>query len=454
MTQSAPAAGRVPARIAASWGVGTFATTTMLNGVSVVLLYFLVSFVKVEPVIAGAMLFGSKLLDVITDPPMGLISDRTHGRLGRRRPYLLGASLFCGLAFALLFNVPQGFAPGAVYTWVAVALVLYAISYTVFQVPYLAMPAEMTDDYHERTRIMTWRVVFMTIGNLAGAVGAPALVRAFGDDRAAYGEMGLTLGAVISIAMLVTFFGTAGARTTERDAERAPLAAQLRLLARNQPLLVLMATKVVLYAGIASFTTVMLFFFSNVLQKGTGAVVVYGLAQALTTIAFTPVCAAIGRRVEKKPAYIVCLLGFVASLLTWLAATPAEPMWLVGLRGVVTGTFAAGMFLYSQSMLVDTFAWDYRLSGLRREGVLAAAFGFVEKFSLALGPLLIGGLLSAMGFDKDLAPGAPQPGSAQTAMIIGFVWIPCTCQLIAVVLLRWYRLERADLAAPLPATAP
>jgi Na+/melibiose symporter-like transporter len=59
---------KVPARIAASWGVGTFATTTMLNGVSVVLLYFLVTLVKVEPVIAGALLFGSKLLDVFTDP--------------------------------------------------------------------------------------------------------------------------------------------------------------------------------------------------------------------------------------------------------------------------------------------------------------------------------------------------------------------------------------------------
>ena len=58
---------------AAGWGVGTMATTTMLNGASVVLLFFLVTFLKIEPLLAGALLFGSKMLDVVTDPPMGII---------------------------------------------------------------------------------------------------------------------------------------------------------------------------------------------------------------------------------------------------------------------------------------------------------------------------------------------------------------------------------------------
>ena len=79
----------------------------MLNGVNVALLYFLVTFVKVEPFIAGALLFGAKLLDVFTDPPMGVLSDRSSTRWGRRRPYMLGASLFCGLSFAMLFRVPE-----------------------------------------------------------------------------------------------------------------------------------------------------------------------------------------------------------------------------------------------------------------------------------------------------------------------------------------------------------
>ena len=98
MNDVAGAAGRpkgfVANRLAAGWVLGSFATSTMLNGVAVVMLYFLVNFVKVEPVIAGALLFGAKMLDVFTDPPMGIISDRTRSKLGRRRPYMLGASFF------------------------------------------------------------------------------------------------------------------------------------------------------------------------------------------------------------------------------------------------------------------------------------------------------------------------------------------------------------------------
>jgi GPH family glycoside/pentoside/hexuronide:cation symporter len=436
---------KVPVRIAAAWGLGTFATTTMLNGVSVVLLYFLVTFVKVEPVIAGAMLFGSKLLDVFTDPPMGILSDRTRSRWGRRRPYLLGASLFCGLSFAMLFSVPESAGNSGVYLYVSLALVLYALSYTVFQVPYMAMPAEMTSDYHERTRVMSWRVVFMTLGNMAGSAGAPGLVKLLGEDRAAYADMGLIIGALIFVAMLICAVGTRGAKFTTADEITVPFADQIGWLWRNKPLLVLMGIKIAIYTGISSFVAVMLFFIYSVLKKGPEVLVVYSLVQTASTIAFTPACAWLSRQIGKKPAYVLCLLGFAAGLMTWLLATPDESMWVLAIRALFIGAFAAGSFLYGNSMLIDTFAYDYQISGMRREGVLSAAFSFVEKASLALGPLLIGALLSGMGFDKDLDPTEDQTPSAVRAMYIGFIWIPAGCQLVAAMLLRFYRLKKSDL---------
>lgn len=435
----------MPLRIAAFWGLGTFSTTTMLNGVSVVLLYYLVSIVKIEPVIAGALLFGSKLLDVVTDPPMGLLSDRSRTRWGKRRPYLLGSSLFCGLSFALLFNVPAAAEGPALFGFIALALVLYALSYTAFQVPYMAMPAEMTEDYHERTRVMGWRVVFMTIGNMTGSALVPALVKWFGEDRAAYGEMGVLVGGVIALSMLATALGTAGARQTALEPAPIPLATHLRWLAANRPLVVLMGMKTLIYAGISAFVAVMLFFLSSVLKKGPEALAVYGLVQTVSTIACTPLCAWASRRIGKKPAYVICLVGFMVTLSTWSLATPDESLCWIGARGAVLGLFAAGNFLYGNSMLMDTFAWDYRQTGVRREGMLSAAFSFVEKASLALGPLVIGALLSSMGFDKNLPPTAEQSASAVQAMYLGFIWIPVICQLAAAALLRFYHLEQRDL---------
>ncbi len=435
---------RIPTPIAAAWGLGAFATTTMLNGVSIVLLFFLVNFVKIEPVVAGGLLFASKLFDALIDPPIGLLSDRTVSRFGRRRPWLLGSSFFCGLSFAMLFNVAGGPGEAGTYLFLSAWLFVYTVAYAAFAVPYLAMPGEMTDDYHERSRLMSWRTVFMTFGNLMGSAVPPLIVAALGADRAAYGRMGILVGLVIFLAMFLTFLGTAGAARRAPDPVPRSLGANFRLLRGNTPLLVLMGTKILMYVGIAAFSSVLLFFFSSLLKKSPGDVGAFFGVFSLATIAFTPIQLRVARRVEKRLAYLVCLGAYGVGMLSWLLATPAEPDLALYLRAVWLGAFNAGLFLFGYSMLVDTYAFDHQVTGLRREGFLASAISFVEKLSLAIGPLLVGALLSAMGFDKGLDPAADQPPGAQQAMVIGFVWIPVATQVLAMVLLRWYRLGRED----------
>jgi GPH family glycoside/pentoside/hexuronide:cation symporter len=450
ITSAAPAAERpegfVASRLAAGWGLGSFATSTMLNGVAVVMLFFLVNFVKIEPVIAGALLFGAKMLDVFTDPPMGILSDRTRSKFGRRRPYMLGASFICGLAFALLFNIPDA-STNLTLVYLGFALALYAVAYTAFQVPYMAMPAEMTDDYHQRTKIMSWRVIFMTIGNIVGFAGVPALVSVLGEGREAYGTMGLIVGAVITIAMFTCFLVTGGARQTEATLERIGLKRHLAMLGENRPLLILMGTKIAIYVGLSSNIAVALFFISSVLKMGPAQFGIYAGVSALTTIAFMPVCAWAAKKIGKKRAYVISLIGFCCGVLTWLLATPDESMVLFAARGFVIGVFGAGAHLYGQSMLVDTFAWDYKLTGVRREGVLAASFSFVEKACMAVGPLIVGILLSSMGFDKNLSPSADQSASAVQAMYLGFIWVPILCQIVSITLLKFYTLDEKDLGA-------
>lgn len=436
---------KVPTRIAAFWGLGAFATTTMLNGVSIVLLFFLVNFVKIEPVIAGGLLFASKMFDGLIDPPIGMLSDRTQSRFGRRRPWMFGASFFCGLSFALLFNVPEAVSQTRVYLFVSGWLFVYTVAYALFTVPYMAMPGEITDDYHERSRLMSWRTVFMTFGNLMGAAVPPVMVSAFGGDRPAYGRMGIIVGLVIFASMLLTVFGTAGARQRPRDPAPLSLVENFRILRRNVPLLVLMGTKIMLYVGLAAFTAVLLFFFSSLLKKNAAAVGAYFGVFSLATILFTPVQLWVGRRFDKRNAYLVCMGAYALGMVSWLFATPGEPDLVLYLRGLWLGGFNAGLFLFGYSMLIDTYAWDHQLTGLRREGFLAAAISFVEKFSLAVGPLVIGALLSGMGFDKNLAPSADQSAGARQAMQIGFIWIPVGTQLLAMVMLYWYRLKRRDL---------
>jgi Na+/melibiose symporter-like transporter len=79
--------------------------------------------------------------------------------------------------------------------------------------------------------------------------------------------------------------------------------------------------------------------------------------------------------------------------------------------------------------------------------VLAASFSFVEKACAAIAPLVVGALLSGMGFDKDLDPTANQPASAVQAIYLGFIWIPIACQIAVVFLLQFYRVTERDFAS-------
>ncbi len=142
---------------------------------------------------------------------------------------------------------------------------------------------------------------------------------------------------------------------------------------------------------------------------------------------------------------MLSLMGFGAIVLSWLLAGPNEPTELVLGRACLLGAFGAGAHLYGQSMLIDTFALDYKQTGQRREGVLAASFSFVEKSCMALAPFIVGFLLSTLGFDKELDPSADQSASAVFAIQLGFIWIPVACQLISVFLLRFYRLTENEL---------
>jgi GPH family glycoside/pentoside/hexuronide:cation symporter len=448
VSASGKPAGFVSNWLAAGWGFGSMATATMLNAPTAALLFFLVTIVKLDPLAVGTLIFAGKIIDVLTDPPIGALSDKTRSRFGRRRPWLLGSSFACGIAFALLFNLPD-VGVSATYVYVFIALTLFAITYTTFQVPYMAMPTEMTDDYHQRTKIMSWRVVFMSFGNLAGVAFA-ALASKLGGDKAGYGEAAIYFGVAISVAMFATFFFTRGGRQTAVTPGQGEISIRQHIdwLLMNKQLMILMGTKVAIYLGVFASLTTALFFFKSVLKLDESVFFMVFGAQMLTTILCLPLCNWLAKLIGKKAAYVGSLIGFCVVVASWLLATANEPTPLLLTRSILLGAFGAGAHLYGQSMLIDTFALDYQLTGHRREGVLAASFSFVEKMCMALAPFIVGFLLSTLGFDKELDPTADQSASAVLAIYIGFIGIPIVCQIASIVLLRFYNLAEADLQQP------
>jgi Na+/melibiose symporter-like transporter len=132
----------------------------------------------------ATLFLAARIWDAVNDPIMGLICDRTRSRFGHFRCWLLYASPVVGLALILCFRVPAN-AQTAGYAYAAIFYVLLGMSFTAVDIPYWGLPAAMTDDPAERTRVYTAAGMASTLASGAGAIAIPAMVTAFGaDDQA------------------------------------------------------------------------------------------------------------------------------------------------------------------------------------------------------------------------------------------------------------------------------
>jgi GPH family glycoside/pentoside/hexuronide:cation symporter len=156
---------------------------------------------------------------------------------------------------------------------------------------------------------------------------------------------------------------------------------------------------------------------------------------------------AVSMKLGKREMFMIALCFYVLAYLTWLLADGSDPLWMLMLRGLFLGLSSGGIVMCSQSMITDVIDYDRRLSGLNREGVFSATFSFIEKTTYALGPLIVGTLLSVYGYDSSIPRGQPQPDTAMFAVAMGQIWIPIACCVAQFLLLFAYRLDEVKLNA-------
>ena len=175
------------------------------------------------------------------------------------------------------------------------------------------------------------------------------------------------------------------------------------------------------------------------LKQGFSLLSVLGLSTTATIVLSVPFWRWMGNRITKRQGVMIAIVGEVIASLTWLLATPERSVEFFIVRGVFTGFFSAAILLYSQAMWLDTIDYDQQRTGLKREGLYTSVYVFVERIGYSLGPLVLGFMLSSMGFDKTL-PLEQQPDSAGLAVYIGLVWIPVITYALGFLLLCFYRL--------------
>jgi Na+/melibiose symporter-like transporter len=420
-----------------SIGTGIFSTTP-----GVLLLYFLTDTLAVPAALAGLAVFLPKAWDVVADPIMGFLSDRTRSRHGRRRPYLLAGALAMLVTYVFLFTVPVFDSPIASFWYVMVLFTLSATAYTVFAIPYVSMPAEMSEDSNERSRIVSYRMAFAMAGAIVGSAGAPWLVQAFGGGRHGYARMSLVVGGICSAAMLCAFFATRRVRLNESIVTEAGFLRQLIDTLGNAHFRALAFVYLTQILGIGTLVAAAPYYASHVKGAGEGLVGAMFLVMMGVATLCVPVWNSLALRWGKKPSYYCAIALLVAAMIGLWWLPPNGTGLLYGLMAVIGLGFGAQQVL-PFAMLTDVIHAD---PATGREGITTGFWVAGEKLGLALGPLLAGVILQACGFRAGLAGLTAQPEAALIGIRLAFSLIPAVLLVASALLLTRFRIVALPLA--------
>lgn len=426
---------RVGVEASAGYASGSLVTGAFSTVPGLLLLPYLTDTLGLAAGLAGVLAFLPKVWTVVLNPVAGRASDRTTTRIGPRRPYVLGAGLAVGIGFAVMFAGPFAAAAGA--AWAIGGYLLTSTAFAFFQSPYAAMPAEMTDDYGERTRLMSWRVAGIAVATLVSGAAAPLVVRWAGGGLPGHRAMGLVIGALIVVGALLVFLGTRTAMRSVPPAERR-LRAQLAVAGANRPfrrLLVIIAVQSAatgaLLAGVA--------YVARLVLRDPAATSALVVAYTAPAILLLPVLVRVGGRIDKRRGVLASSLVFVLAALAWLALPDPAPLPLALAVGVALGAANAAQDTFVLAILPDCIAVETARTGRRQAGVFAGLFSAAGGLGFAVGPLLYALVLQFSDYvPSTTGEAAAQSADTVAAVLVGFALLPVVLtagSLLA--LLRW-----------------
>ncbi|MGX7825825.1 MFS transporter [Actinokineospora sp. 24-640] len=406
----------------AAYATGSFVTGAFGTVPGLLMLPYLTDSLAVPAGVAGLLVLAPKAWDVLFNPVAGRISDRA----GTRAPFLLAGGVALAVLFAALFAGP--FTGDAAIVYVTLVFLGCATAFAFFQVPYVAMAAEITDDHHERTRLMTWRMAFLALAILVSGAGAPAVRDAVGE----YWAVGLAVGALILVGTLVTVAGTRGLPAPIRPTAEATPRQLVRAVRESKAFRSLLAVFVVQAVGLGTMLAGVDYFARLVLEEpGTQAALFAGFVGPALLV--MPLWQRVGRTRGKRFGLVVASLLFGAAA-AGLGAARVLPTAAVFALMAVVGIGYAGMQVFPLALLPDMISAAERATGTARAGLFSGVWTAGETLGLALGPGLYGVVLMLGGYVAS-SGGAAQPPGAVVAALIGFTVVPAVLAVVALPLL-------------------
>jgi GPH family glycoside/pentoside/hexuronide:cation symporter len=402
-------------------------------------MYYLTDIVGMAPLIAGMAFFVGKLWDGVNDPLMGILSDRTRSRFGRKRVYILFGALPFAVSFVLLWMIPINAPEWLKFVLAAASLTLYATTYTAVVVPYMALVPVMTDDYDERTQITGLRAIMSTFGTILGG-GAAMLLSSFADQVFGLRTITISFGLFTLISLLIA---SQSVRDTEDSA--APRVAIMefslrRYLAvvKERNVLVLLVLKFLGAIATGSLSAALPYFAEHVLGdqgKSTVGLAIYVAVSALVI----PAWSRLTRRFDKRR---LLLIGNSLSALVLLSIglfVQAGDLLFFYLGCVLLGLAMSSYLLIPYSLVPDLVDYYDHKTGERHESVFFGLWMTAHQLGISLAGLILGTSLDIFGYRGGVAV---QTASAIWAVRLSFGILPGLFLILAALVLQRYQVTR------------
>ena len=423
------------------YAVGAAGTAGFGTVPGLLLAIYLTNTLGVAAGIASLVVLVPKLWDVFFLPYVGTLSDRAVARSGNRARFLVFGAIGMLVCFPLMFAVPAGVGAGIAAIWVLIAFLVAASAFGFFQVPYIALAAEITDSPRERTTLMSWRVGFQVIGILLFGVGAPVVVGLFADENAGYLAMGVAVGGLIALGMLVCWSVVRRLHryVTEATAGTHSPIQQFRTAWAARPFRLLVCAFIVQALGAGAVLAAAPYFSRYILGVDDFGIV-FGVL-LVPAVIFMPMWAWVGHRLGKRRGFIMSSFLFMGGLMLSLLASRL-PLAVALLLIAITSVGYAGMQMFPLAMLPDTISDDAARTGEQRAGAFTGVWTAGETAAFAIGPALVLLLLAVTGYISTTAGQVvEQPALAITGVQLAFSVLPVVLVALSLPIIWRYPLK-------------
>ncbi|MBK1877816.1 MFS transporter [Pelagicoccus mobilis] len=416
-------------------------------------------FLGVGPVIVSSCLMISRLVDAVTDPLFGWLTDNARTRWGRRRPFILVGSILAGLLLPCMFLVGRDWSQSQYFWFMAISSSLLVIAVSCFNMAYQSLGSELTPGYHERTSVFKFKGIIQRIVDLglysAAAFTTMKIFIPDGEDEpdVLFGAQIYTLiaGALMIGIGIMLFFKVKERYYNKVVATKQPpiqlldtYFTALKVQPFRAQLLISLAYGMgnSMIGGIGYILTVYYVCGGNV-SEGNMWSFKMGFVNLAGVFIIMPLVNKISNRIGKRQALKwVLSLGVLVYLSTFWLYTPHAPV-LQLLASALLSVLHGSFYMLLSSMGVDVVDYDEQHSGKRREGTFVACGTWFAKLGMALGVGLSGLLLELSGYDSGL--GANQPEGSLLTLRILFFAIPIVGLALAAIGFWRFRLSESEM---------